>query len=619
MIKFKNSFIFAPIKTGYSDKTGVITEKHLNFYKARSKFLGAVIPEPLYIDKGLREMPTQIGIDNDDKIDGLKKLTNTIHQFNTKVIAHLNHPGRMANPKIPGNYFFSSTDKACESGGAAPKQMSRDDIQHAINLLTAAAIRSEKAGFDIIELQFGHGYLAAQFISSKVNKRTDEYGGSFENRIRFALEALDAVKEATNLPVIVRISGDEMMPDGIKLEEMINFSKILKEKSVEAIHVSAGTVCNTPPWFFQHMFVTKRKTWEFAKKIKQEADIPTIYVGQVNSENDIQNLTDNFKADYIAIGRALVADPDFIGKYSKEISGNIRPCLACAEGCLGGIKSGQGLQCLVNPKVGNKIDIFERAEKGKNIAVVGGGLAGMEAALTLKKRGHEVTLFEKDELGGQFTLAPLTPNKKSMAALIPYFVKEIKDNSINVIYKEVKKIDIINKFDEVVIATGSKPAEINIDGLNKYYWAEILLDENLPKNKKVLIIGGGLIGVDIATALIPLNNQVIIVKRTTDFGEDMEMIAKSLSLKMMKEKGTIFSDHTHIKKISSKTVYAVKDGGDVQFNDVDIIVVSTGMRSFNPLIKELQNNIIMHVIGDAKNIGNAQDAIRDAYEIAKTL
>ena len=550
--------------------------------KQEVNLLEQLHPNPLYIDKGLREIPTQIGIDNDDKIEGLKKLTNTIHKLDTKVIAHLNHPGRMANPKIPGNYFLSSTDKACEMGGATPKQMNKNDIQHAINLFAEAVIRAEKAGFDIIELQFGHGYLPAQFISPKVNNRTDEYGGSFENRIKFPVQ-------------------------------------ILKEKSVEAIHVSAGTVCNTPPWYFQHMFVPKGKTWEFAKKIKQEVNIAIIYVGQINTEDDINNLTDNFKANYIAIGRALVADPDFVGKYIDKVKGNIRPCLACAEGCLGGVKSGQGLQCLVNPKVGKEIDIFEKAKQAKIFAVIGGGLAGMEAALTLKKRGHKVTLFEKDKLGGQFNLAPLTPNKKSMESLIPYFVKEIKDNDIKVIYKEAEKSDLLNKYDEVVIATGSKPAEIKIDGLDKYYWADILLKENLPKNKKVLIIGGGLIGVDIATALIPLNNQVIIVKRTTDFGEDMEMIAKLLSLKMMKEKGTVFSDHTHIKKVAGKTVYAEKDGKDIQFNDIDIVVVSTGMKSFNPLEEELETNISVHVVGDAKKTGNAQDAIKDAYETAKKL
>jgi thioredoxin reductase len=497
--------------------------------------------------------------------------------------------------------------------------MGNTDIQHAVSLFADAALRAEKAGFDIIELQFGHGYLAGQFISPKVNYRKDKYGGSFENRIRLSLEILEAVKASCNLPVIVRISGDEMIPDGIKLEEMIQFSKILKEKSVEAIHVSAGTVCNTPPWFFQHMFVPKGKTWEFAKKIKEKVQIPTIFVGQVNTAEDVKELNDNFKADYIALGRALVADPDFAGKYLNKIAGNNRPCLACAEGCLGGVKSGQGLQCLVNPKVGKKIDVFEKADQLKNVAVVGGGLAGMEAALTLHKRGHKVSLFEKEKLGGQFIYAPLTPNKKSMEKLIPFYIKEIEDNNIKVIHKEATKADLLNHFDEVLIATGAKPAELKIEGLRNFYWAEILLKENLPKNKKVLIIGGGLIGVDIATALIPLNNRVIIVKRTTDFGEDMEMIAKLLSLKMMKDKGTVFSDHTHIKKIDGRTVYAEKDGKDIQFDDIDIIVISTGMKSFNPLEGELNSKIPIHIIGDAKEVGNAQYAIKNAYETAKAI
>jgi pyruvate/2-oxoglutarate dehydrogenase complex dihydrolipoamide dehydrogenase (E3) component len=243
----------------------------------------------------------------------------------------------------------------------------------------------------------------------------------------------------------------------------------------------------------------------------------------------------------------------------------------------------------------------------------------MQAALSLHQRGHKVTLFEKDKLGGQFRFAPLTPNKKSMEKLIPFYIKELHDNSINIIYKEVTEEDIINNFDETVVATGSKPAELMIDGLEDFYWAEILLEEKLPKNKSVLIIGGGLIGVDIATALIPLNNRVAIVKRTTDFGEDMEMISKLLSLKMMKEKGTVFSEHTNIKRVDGKTVYAEKEGKEIQFNDIDIIVISTGMKSYNPLENELKNKMPVYIIGDSKKVGNAQDAIHGAYETAKKI
>lgn len=619
MIELKNPFIFAPIKLGYSDGDGYVNDRHIAFYTARSHYLGAITIEPLYMDKGLREIPTQLGIDYDDKIKGLQKLVESIHKSGANVIAHLNHPGRMANPKIPGNYFVSSTDKPCENGGAIPKRMNTEDMEEAINLFVAAATRAQEANFDIIELQFGHGYLLAQFISPLVNDRIDEYGGDFENRIKFPLEVLQAVKKSVDLPIIVRISGDEMLPNGIKLPEMINLSKILEKNGVAAIHVSAGSVCSTPPWFFQHMFIPKGKTWEMANEIREHINIPVIFVGRINTFEDIEKVKNKYSADYIAIGRALVADPNFVGKYLGREKGAARPCLACAEGCLGGVKAGQGLQCLVNPEVGRETEVFEIAKQSQKYAVVGGGLAGMEAALTLKKRGHTVDLYEKDKLGGQFNFAPLTPNKKSMARLIPYFVEELKNNGVNIIFKEATKSDILSQYDGVVLATGSKPSVPPIPGLDKFYWADILLEENLPENKKVLIIGGGLIGVDIATALIPRGNKIIIVKRTTDFGEDMEMIAKTLSLKLMNEKGTVFSDHTHIKKIEGKTVFAERNGENIQFEDIDIVVVSTGMKSYNPLEKDLRNKMPVYVIGDARQVGNAQDAIRDAYETAKNL
>ena len=619
MLELKNMFILAPIKTGYGDVSGKVTDRHIAFYKCRCKYLGAVIPEPFYLDKGLREIPTQLGIDNDDKIEELQKLVASIHESGTKVIAHLNHPGRMANPNIPGNYFISSTDRPCENGGATPKRMDKKDMEQVTSLFAKAALRAKKANFDIIELQFGHGYLLAQFLSPFVNDRTDEYGGSFENRIRFPLEVLRVVKESVDLPIIVRISADEMVPGGIRLPEMMAFSKILEENGVEAIHVSAGTVCSTPPWYFQHMFVPKGKTWEMAGKIKEEITIPVIFVGQINMIEDIEKLRAEFPADYIAVGRALIADPDFIGKYQGEVKGVIRPCLACAEGCLGGVRSGQGLQCLVNPQAGKETETVERTERPERYAIIGGGLAGMEAAIILKERGHDIDLYEKDKLGGQFNLAPLTPNKKSMAKLISYFTEKLKEREIRVIFKEATESDLIKKYDGVILATGSIPSELSIPGLGVFYWADILLEENLPENKNVLIIGGGLIGVDIATGLIPRNNKITIVKRTTNFGEDMEIIAKNLSLKMMKEKGTVFSDHTYIKKIEGKTVYAERNGEDIQFNDIDIVVVSTGMKSYNPLEEELKGKIPVYVIGDAQRIGNAQDAIRDGYEIAKKL
>jgi len=239
------------------------------------------------------------------------------------------------------------------------------------------------------------------------------------------------------------------------------------------------------------MFVPKGKTWEMAKNIKKEITIPVIFVGQINTFDDIEKAKKDYSADYMAIGRALLADPDFVGKYLGQVQGRVRPCLACVEGCLGGVKSGQGLQCLVNTEVGKEKEVFKFTNRPKKYAVVGGGLAGMEAALILKKKGHEVDLYKKNRLGGQFNFAPLTPHKKPMAKLIPYFVEELKNNKVNIIFKEATKSDLISKYDGLILATGSKPVVPPIPGLDKFYWADILLEENLPENKKVLIIGGG--------------------------------------------------------------------------------------------------------------------------------
>ncbi len=617
MLQLKNKFIMAPVKTGYGNKQGEITDRHIEFYKRRAKFLGAIIPEPLFLDSSLRELPTQIGIDSENKISGLKKLTDEIHSFNTKVIAHLNHPGRMANPKIPGNIFLSSTNNACEMGGASPKMMSIKDIEVAKNLFANSASLAEKSGFDAIELQFGHGYLVSQFISPKVNNRTDEYGGSFENRIKFSLEVLDAVKTSSSLPIIIRISADEMIENGIKIDEMIKFSKILESKNIEIIHVSSGTICNTPPWYFQHMFVPKGKVWELANMIKSNVKTPIMFVGQINEFEDVDKIKNNYNADYIALGRALVADPDFVGKYLGEITENLRPCMSCSEGCLGGVKSGKGLGCMVNPTVGKESEFFKTSTISKNIAVVGGGLSGLTAAVTLKQKGHNVTLFEKERLGGQFTLAPLPPHKSSLQKIISYLIKEVDDFGIDVIKKEFNP-DNSKDFDEIVIATGSIPIIPPIEGLKEFHWAEILEEGNLPKNKKALIIGGGLIGTEIANKLLSNNNEIYIIEMLDSIARGMEMIEQKLTLKALKSEKVKIHTNTKVSKINGKTVYLENEKSKQIINDIDVIVVATGMKS-NRLLNIEKINKPIHIIGDANKVGKAGDAIQSAYSTANSI
>jgi 2,4-dienoyl-CoA reductase-like NADH-dependent reductase (Old Yellow Enzyme family)/thioredoxin reductase len=619
MKTLQSNFIMAPMKLGYSDGKGNITEKHLDFYRTRNKYIGAIIPEPLYMDAGLRELPTQMGIDDDNKIDGLRKLCSVIKENGAKAIAHLNHPGRMANPKIPNNYFWSSTDKACENGGANPKIMDREMMDAVVKMFVDASKRAVASGFDMIELQLGHGYLLSQFLSPAVNDRTDDYGGSWENRIKFPLEVVAAVRKSVEVPIIVRISGDEIIPNGLHVDDMISLAKHLEKIDVDALHITAGSVCSTPPWFFQHMFIPKGKTWDLAAKIKEQIGIPVIFVGKINSVKDIETIKQKYQGEYIALGRALVADPDFISKYLGKTNRTIRPCLACAEGCLGGVKAGKGLGCVVNPLVNSDLQQIQKTNEIKHYAVVGGGLAGMEASISLSERGHKVDLFEKNSLGGQFNLAFLPPNKESLKSIVEYYKTEIENHdNIKVFFEEATKEKLISgKYEGVIMATGAIPAVPFIQGLKEYYWTEFLDDNQLPHNKKVVVIGGGLIGMEVSSKLVEGNNTVVIVEMLDEIARGMEMIEKALTVKKLKAKGVKMLVNHKLTHVDGSQITVEGPDGIQLIDEVDNIVMTTGMKSYIPF--DLEGKIPVYIIGDANKVQKAQDAIYDAYKLALSL
>ncbi len=616
--RIKNKFIMAPVKTGYGIKTGEVTDRHLYFYEKRNQFLGAITPEPFYLHPSLRELPVQIGIHNDDMIPGLQKLANVIHEKGSLSIAHLNHPGRMANPNIPGNQYLSSSDRICPTGGKQPTAMNEESIADAQVLFENAAVRAQKAGYDLIELQFGHGYLIAQFLSENVNNRTDRYGGSWENRLRFGLEILERIKKATSIPVIVRLSADEMFPEGLKLEDMIRLSVALEENGADAIHVSSGSVCETPPWYFQHMSMPKGKTWEFASKIKDKVTIPVIAVGQINEKDDPEKILKNGLADAIAIGRPLIADPDFAGKVLGEVRSPIRPCACCLEGCIGGIRSGKGLMCVVNPEVGKEERKVQKVAKSKKVAVVGGGLSGMEAALVLKERGHTVTLFERKSLGGLFDLAYRAPRKANLEKFKQYFVDEVTEK-IDVIFKDADPDELVSNYDTVIMATGSYPKVPAIPGLKEWHWAEILEPDKTPKNKKGIIVGGGFIGAEIAEVLVKNENDVTIIKKSEEIAPRMEAMSRNFLLNSLKElKIKILTGADVIRK-EDKSIYLSIGEKEEQIDDVDFVVYTKGMVPENSMENKLKEKVELFLIGDCKEVGRAMDAIHSAYECALSV
>lgn len=366
------------------------------------------------------------------------------------------------------------------------------------------------------------------------------------------------------------------------------------------------------------MFTSKEKTWEMAEEIRQEVNLPVIAVGRINEHGDIDKVKEEDMADFIAIGRPLISDPNYIFKYFGD-DNSYRPCLSCLDGCLGGVKSGEGLQCVMNPEIGNNKQ-FKTGKTNRSFVVVGGGLSGMTAALYLDDKGNDVTLYEKDELGGIFRYAPLPPGKEPLQKALDYYEKELGRRDIEVIFEEADASDL-NEFDEAIIATGSKSLIPPIDGLEEYEWADILLPENMPENKKAMVIGGGLIGVETAYALSENDNRVILVELLPELAGNMFKLEKAQLLKKLENRDNVsIYTETDIKEVDGDTVKAEKDGEDITWKGINKIVMVTGMQSYNPFEDQEENiEIPLYVVGDAEEPGKAEDVIKSAYETVAEL
>jgi 2,4-dienoyl-CoA reductase (NADPH2) len=622
--ELRNEFVMAPVKTGYGDAEGRVTDRHLRFYRRRADHVGAITPEPLALDASLRELPTQLRIDADDKVDGLARLADTIHDGGAKAIAHLNHPGRMANPRIDGNDHLSASATPCDRTGVTPERMDRDAIDEAIDLFADGARRATEAGFDVVELQFGHGYLVSQFLSPTVNAREDEYGGSLENRARFGFGVLEAVQKSTDLPVVVRLTADDKVDGGIDFEDAKRVATWLEDRGADALHVTVGTLCSRPPQFFQHMFAEKGEPWEYAAQLRAEVDVPVMAVGRINDHDDVRRIQEESMADLIAVGRPLVADPDFVGKYLGAVEGPVRPCMACSDGCLGGVKSGDGLGCVINPEVGEGDELqVAPADDPGHYAVVGGGPAGLSAAQALAERDHEVTLYERNELGGAFRYAPLPPGKDPLQKGIDYFVSLLRNAENVEIRREEAEAADLEGYDRAVVATGSEPVVPPIDGLEsvEYSGAELLEPANRPSDDRVMVIGGGYVGLEAADALAEAGNEVIVVELLPDLGGDMLSLEKGPILSRLQARENVeLHRETDLEEIDGDRARATNNGDDLAWAGIDHYLLATGVRSDDPFGEVADDlDVPLHRVGDAVDPGKAEHAIASGFETARSL
>ncbi len=619
-LKLKNRFIMAPIKTGYGTPQGEVTPRHLNFYNNISRGgVALIILEPVSVTPSGREHPKQLRVDNEVGVKGLKTIVELIHKNGALTCLNLNHAGRAANPKATGTPPKAPSETLCPSTGQTAQELSTKEIEEIISAFGTATQKALEAGFDAIEIQCGHGYLVSQFLRKDINKRTDVYG---KDPLLFARKVLEEVfKNAGDTPVFIRISGSEFVEGGITPRENQSLISLAEEMGAAAIHVGFGNACETPPWYFNHMALPEEPQFKVLREIRAMTRLPLIAVGRMASKEKLQRVVEEDLADVVALGRPLIADPQLVNKLKAKSYETIIQCGYCLQGCLFNVRTGLGLSCIVNPGI-DKEEPPPAKERLKCV-VVGAGPAGMMAAITLSKRGHQVKVYERESVpGGQFNLVPLCPLKQTMKRPLESLIREFEQSPAEVAYGKEVDADLLKSLgpDLVIIATGSTPNIPDIEGLDTQYWItgiDFFTGRKPVKGKRVLIIGAGMVGVEAAEILSREGKTVVATKRTDTIANDMEPITRNLLLKDLNSRENVrLMPNTTVERFTPKGVEVTSQGEEMLLEPFDTVILTAGMTPHNALYEEVKGVVERaEVIGDSKEPRSIYWATQEGYII----
>lgn len=622
-LELVNRFILPPIKLGYGNPDGTVTDRQLTFYQQIARNgPGILILEPVSVTADGREHPRQPCIHLSESATELKKIVDVVHGEGRIACLHLNHAGAGALPKIIGGKPKSPSVMTCVAReGNISEALTGQEIEIILDGYKSAAEKAQEAGFDIIEIQGGHGYLISQFLNGKLNKREDRFG---QDRLLFAREALSRVKVgAPHMPLILRISGNEMSPEfGISQEDLLPLLKLAEEDGISAIHVGMGNACFSPPWYFHHTSLPDKPQMDSLSWVRDHTAIPLIVAGRMGRKERVIKVLDDGLADLVALGRPLIADPDLIEKWQKGMDEGIMYCGYCLQGCLHRMKSGEPLGCNLNPEIG--LPPLGRTDIPMKVLIAGGGPAGMITALFMTRRGHQVTLAEKtDHLGGQFAVAWQAPGKEKMKQGLDNIERSVKASGASILMNRAVDAALVREIqpDLFVWATGAVQNIPEIKGLDNQYVMtsmEYFQGEKEVKGPRVLVIGAGRAGVEIAEKLGNEGYDVVATKRTDPIGSMMEMITKKLALMRIDQMNKVtLMPHTTVKEFLVQSVDIEKNGVRMSLEPFQSVILASGMRSAAGPDDELMNAVsMMEVIGDAREVQDIFSAVHAGYNLA---
>ena len=620
----KNRIFMPPLSTNLADK-GYVTDALVEHYSNRARGgVGLIVTEVTTVEPTYTYLPGDMSIYDDSYIPGWKKLVDAVHKYDTKILSQLFHPAYMAFP-VPGTpQLIAPSNVGPYYAKSAPRAVTVEELHVLVRQFGEAALRFKIAGGDGVEIQCAHAHgLLGGFLTPLYNKRTDEYGGDINGRLRLTLEVIREVRKqcGDDFIIDVRISGDEYSEGGLTLNDMIYVSKQLEKEGVDFLHVSGGNTIKrgssmpapgTSPAPHAHA----------SEEIRKHVHIPVATVARINEPWVADELIADGKADICMIGRANLCDSEFANKAREGRTDDIRPCIGCGR-CLTGIMFGKPIACTVNPSV--ETNDIDEADVKKKVLVIGGGPAGMEAAYVAKKRGHEVVLCEKEnELGGLLRLAAVPISKQELCKVIKFMARRLNNEGIDVRTGcEVTPQMLEDEFKdyEIICSTGAKPKEIEVfKQFKQTMTADDILSGRKFPGRKIVILGGGSVGCETADYLAPLvndlfpaNRDVTVIEMTGSLMTGEGGAAKSRLTQRLMSKGVKLLLNAQVKKVDESTITYEQDGEEHTIKDADTLVFAVG---YTPTKVEYEN---AHYIGDCGKVGNLKDAISGAYQLAKSL
>lgn len=675
-VEIKNRIVMAPMCMGFGQYNGCATETMMDYYEERAKGgVGLIFTEITRINDitGASSFG-QLGMSHDYQIPALREMADRIHKHNCKIMVELHHPGRQnlglmigtvpicnIGSKLMGNLYTKILTQAvipqgkklqdkhivprtvapskCERSkmsDSVNRELSVNEIKRIICQFIEGAVRVKKAGCDGVELHAAHGYLIQQFLSPNTNKRTDQYGGSLENRMRFLLEIIDGIRLncGKDFPIVVRLTVDEMYSEigqngkGYNLEEGIKMAKILSDKGIDAIDVSSAAYDTFNYWLEPTTFTPGWRKY-LASEVKKVVDIPVIAANLIRSPKQAEMQLEEGTQDFISLGRPLIADPHWPNKVKSGNENLIKRCVCCLycfESMMKGAYKYTHGNCSVNPFVGRENVSLKQNGNGRKVLIIGAGCAGLTAAELLSKRGFDVTVLEKEsKQGGQLNLASKPPHKEK----INWVCEDLLSNAINsgakVLFDIKADKNIIASYSPEIVITATGGNAIHpksFNGDNVVTVTQILNGDIDISDKKVAVIGSGMTGLETSELLVSKGNKVTVVEMADKIAPGAWFQQLDDALPVLEKAGTEFLTSHKLLSISSSGIELenLKEKKAVAIK-VDLVVLSLGVRSDNSLYNDIKNSDSYKVynIGDSNKIGRIANATESAYQLVMNI